>query len=432
MQAQQVSTVLNVLRGAARELGSSQPCSQPGTPTGQGAGLGATVPPMAPPSTANLLLQISALHKAFLALSEAFMEELDQRATDHEQQRAAVEGVRRECSAKLQAMVTLRADMHELGEADRQAAAAEAALAQRCDRLERELASLRQEGQEGQRRAVDAAAAAATAAVQQQVEAEVSRQLAAAQQRWAAQSLPPLLQPLQEAVGATAELAAQVATEVGGLAARMKHLARQCEHTEAAHANHEERVCRLEDGSLAGGGESGGAVAAQQAQQAGQLQQLQHAVRSLQEGHCRLEVTVQQAQQDAQQAQQEAQQAQQQAQQVQARQQKQKKLAQPWGPEELECLVAAAAELPAVHEGLAAVAAQQAQGARTTEELVQSVLADVTALARHTKALDRELRSLRREAQQTQQALLHSSTTFSRALAIPSPLGPFTSFPPQP
>lgn len=53
------------------------------------------------------------------------------------------------------------------------------------------------------------------------------------------------------------------------------------------------------------------------------------------------------------------------------------------------------------------------------------------ALARHTKALDRELRALRKEAAQTQAALLQSCSAFSKALAIPSPVGPFTSFPPQ-
>lgn len=43
-----------------------------------------------------------------------------------------------------------------------------------------------------------------------------------------------------------------------------------------------------------------------------------------------------------------------------------------------------------------------------------------------------QVRSLRREAAQTQEALLQSCSTFSRALAIPSPIGPFSSFPPQP
>lgn len=93
-----------MLRGAARELGSA--ASQPGTPRAQGAGGGDGDIAAAPPSTAHLLLQISALHKAFLALSEAFMEEISQRGVEREEQRAAVESVRRECFAKLQVWCT--------------------------------------------------------------------------------------------------------------------------------------------------------------------------------------------------------------------------------------------------------------------------------------------------------------------------------------
>lgn len=59
------------------------------------------------------------------------------------------------------------------------------------------------------------------------------------------------------------------------------------------------------------------------------------------------------------------------------------------------------------------------------------MLADVRALARHTKALDREMRALRRESAQTQAAVLQSAGVFSAALSVPSPVGPFTSFPPQ-
>lgn len=60
-----------------------------------------------------------------------------------------------------------------------------------------------------------------------------------------------------------------------------------------------------------------------------------------------------------------------------------------------------------------------------------AVLADVRSLARHTRALDKEVRALRKEAGQAQAALLQSCAAFSKALGVPSPLGPFTSFPPQ-
>lgn len=59
------------------------------------------------------------------------------------------------------------------------------------------------------------------------------------------------------------------------------------------------------------------------------------------------------------------------------------------------------------------------------------MLTDVAALARHTRALDKEVRSLRAKCQQTEEALLQSSAAFSKTLQLPSPVGPFTSFPPQ-
>lgn len=64
----QTAEVLAVLRGAANELRSYE-SSRPGTPTaagGGGGGGGAASGQATPPSTTHLLLQISALHKAFL------------------------------------------------------------------------------------------------------------------------------------------------------------------------------------------------------------------------------------------------------------------------------------------------------------------------------------------------------------------------------
>ena len=42
-----------------------------------------------------------------------------------------------------------------------------------------------------------------------------------------------------------------------------------------------------------------------------------------------------------------------------------------------------------------------------------------------------QVRGLAAVTKQTQQALLQSCSVFSRALGCPSPVGPFTSFPPQ-
>ena len=46
------------------------------------------------------------------------------------------------------------------------------------------------------------------------------------------------------------------------------------------------------------------------------------------------------------------------------------------------------------------------------------------------QALDGEVRALRSGVGQVQDALLRSSSAFAKATGIPSPLGPFTSFPP--
>lgn len=91
----------------------------------------------------------------------------------------------------------------------------------------------------------------------------------------------------------------------------------------------------------------------------------------------------------------------------------------------------AGGELPAVWQQLDEVAAQQAQQGKGLEAHLHAVLTDVMALARHCRALDGEVRALRSGVGQVQQALLDASGTFARALNIPSPVGPFSSFPPQ-
>lgn len=266
----------------------------------------------------------------------------------------------------------LQVDIQQLAEADGQAAAAQLALEQRCSQMERELARVRRQAEEG-RQAVEAAALeAATSALQQQVEEAVARQLAVAQPRWAAEALPPLLHPLQDAVEATAELAAQVAADAASLAGQVQQLAQRCQRGEAAHSNHEQRLCLLEQAGM--GGSSGGG--SRSCVPPEQVQQLQQAVHSLQLGHSRLDESLQQVRQQ-QQEEQEGRRQQQQREQEQQRRQQGPSPAQLLhqagiAASELHLLAAAAAELPALQQALAAVAEQQAQQARTTEELVQS------------------------------------------------------------
>lgn len=120
----QTHDLLSALKHAAAELGS---CSQPGTPRDAD---GATAAAAATPSNAHLLLQISALHKAFLSLSEAFLQEMEQRQEDAQEQQRAVQATRR----------SSRHEAQQLAAAQGQQAHAHAVLAQRCTALEEEVA----------------------------------------------------------------------------------------------------------------------------------------------------------------------------------------------------------------------------------------------------------------------------------------------------
>lgn len=178
----------------------------------------------------------------------------------------------------------------------------------------------------------------------------------AAVQRWAAEALPPLLQPMQEAVGATAELASSVAAEAGGLAASLQQLAERAGCLEAAHENHEQRLGLAEARAMSGG--SAGADSA------AQLERLAQQVHALQAGHSQLDEAVQGLRHRAARA--------------AGTPSPLRATASSWAPQQqpdlpdLQSLSLAAAELPAVQQQLAAVADQQAQQARTTDEVVQS------------------------------------------------------------
>ncbi len=229
-------------------------------------------------------------------------------------------------------------------------------------------------------------------------------------------------------------MASRAAAEVATLAVDVQHLAGWCQQVDAAHANHEQRLQLLEEASSAAGAAGGNGAAAeafgvggepraaggavQQQQQQQQLAALEAALGE-QEARLRwLEVG------------------------AGAAAGSRPATAAGAGPG-----AAAAAAAPAaveaqlgaaesrleglLREAQSELATQQAQHASSTQELVHSMLTDVMSLARHTKALDGEVRSLRGGVGQLQDALLRSSGAFARALGIPSPLGPFTTFPPS-
>lgn len=209
----------------------------------------------------------------------------------------------------------------------------------------------------------------AAEALQQQADCMAARLEAAATaaaehtvQRWAAEALPPLLQPMQEAVAATADLAASLAAEVAGLAGRVGQLADRCSQLEAAHANHEQRLCHAEECSLEASG--GGGPASLQ-----QLEALGQHVQSLQEGHALLDEAMQGLRQQAATAAHQAAAAVQQAAAVAASPQPptswQSFPAAALSPE----MEAAAAELPSLQRQVAALADQQAQQAGSAEVL---------------------------------------------------------------
>lgn len=166
--------VLSVLRGAARELSAYRSSSQPGTPTaGSGGDAAAAGLPAAPaPSQAQMLLQIAALHKAFLALSEAFLEEQEARQAERAD---AIKVGRRwllgptltqvKCQRRsgfehlpfaslgllgsttlnvlhllMQQAASAQAEAAQLAAAHGQQAHSQAMLAQRCSQLEQEVA----------------------------------------------------------------------------------------------------------------------------------------------------------------------------------------------------------------------------------------------------------------------------------------------------
>lgn len=206
--------------------------------------------------------------------------------------------------------------------------------------------------------------AEAAEALQQQLDSAAARLEAAAAaaaeqavQRWASEALPPLLQPMQEAVAATADLAASVAAEVAGLAGKAGQLAE-------AHANQEQRLCRAEERSMAAN--SGGGPASVR-----QLEALGEQVHSLQAGHARLDEAMQGLrQQTAAAAQQAAAAAQQAAAAATPQRTASRQGVAAAGPSpELDAAFATAAELPSLRRQLAVLADQQAQQAGTSEVL---------------------------------------------------------------
>ena len=127
----QTQKVLSVLKSAAAELSAYS--SQPSTPR-EGAPAAEAPAVATAPANAHVLLQISALHKAFLSLSEAFLQEMEQRQEERQEQQGALQAVRRDCADRVQA------EARQLAAVDGQQAHAHAVLAQRCSALEEEVA----------------------------------------------------------------------------------------------------------------------------------------------------------------------------------------------------------------------------------------------------------------------------------------------------
>ncbi|GAB4821300.1 hypothetical protein N2152v2_008346 [Parachlorella kessleri] len=315
------------------------------------------------------------------------------------------------------------------------------------------------------RRQVQQWAASELAAV---VQHEVQRQTATAVQTALSRELQALqagTDAVQQACVGTAELASQVASEVASLAADMQHLSGWCQRLEAAHSNHEERLCLLEESAAetaaaAPSAPVGAATAVGYARQRTgnavqqhELTRLDGAMRQQEERLSRLELAAgvagkappdrgsrpasaatppaaaPAALRAASTSPQEAGgssspegEAQLGGSPQQLAQQQATLAAQ---------LAAAEVRLGALlGETRAELAAQQVQRAQSTDEVVHAVLTDVMSLARHTKALDGEVRALRGGVAQLQDAVLQCSSTFATALKLPSPVGPFTSFPP--
>lgn len=194
--------------------------------------------------------------------------------------------------------------------------------------------------------------AEAAEAVQQQVEATAAAAAEQAVQRWAADALPQLLQPMQEAVAATAELASSVGAEVGGLAASVEQLAERASQLEEAHGNHEQRLGLAEAAGMScGGSTDGGASAAQ-------LERLQQQVHALQAGHSRLDAALQGLRHNVGAAA------------AAAATPSPLRAASSWGATQQQQELSG--PLPDLQSQLAAVADQQAQQARTTDDIVQS------------------------------------------------------------
>lgn len=401
------------------------------------------------PSLNHVLLQISALHKAFLALSDALTEEVEAAAAQRTLWDERLESVRRELSARLEVAQVLHADLQALADLDaglhQRVSALEAGqqqqqqqpqggpLAERVAQLEAQVASLEAQ--------LEQQAAGGGEAVQREVTRLVNAQLeehlalyeaerlpalvsAAAEQaaaRWVAARLPAVLAEqaeaatgaaveavmrgavasLHKACEAAAEAAAGAAADAAAVGMDVVQLAAWCQQVADAHANHEHRLARVEEAGLSRGGtRNGNGGTAQPTPPATPAPpSLQKQAAPSQQpggGGAQLEQRVWQLEADA--------------------------------PRWQATLQEAVAGL---QEQLAALSAQQESQAGTCSELVHSVLADVMALARHTKVLDSEVRGLQRAVSRTQQAVIDSSGAFAKALNLPSPVGPFTSLAPE-
>lgn len=240
--------------------------------------------------------------------------------------------------------------------------------------------------------------------------------------RWTQEQLPALLQE-QMSIAATAAVEAELQEAVAGLHNTVKTAAEAADHTAAdsaamaadvrqlmswccriaeAHDNHEQRLSRVEKDALVAGAAASTAPVAAAAtpaclclpEQAQREQQLRHDADALEQ---RLRALVAESSMEQQ-----------------GRQ------------------LMVETSLARLQEQVEQLQAHQVQQASSATEMAHSIITDVTALARHTKALDSELRALRRAVERVQAAVMDTNAAFGKALGIPPPCGIFTSFPPDP
>lgn len=130
--------LLESLRSAAAEMRAvGRADSAAG---GSAATAASPTPSLAATTHTNLLLQLSALHKGFLALSDALMEEVESAAMQRQVFNERLEGLRCELGARLDIASQLHEDLQGLAELDADLRQDNSLLTERVKQLEAQVA----------------------------------------------------------------------------------------------------------------------------------------------------------------------------------------------------------------------------------------------------------------------------------------------------